>query len=269
MAGCPVVVYAGHNSVIKNRLKSLLLCEREVIFHEVKNRQELLRVLAVNRDQIDLLLADLEIENNNDFNTLSVIRLIKEKGSRIPVVVLSSESKINLVSLCLKAGAIEYILKPFKDDYLKEKLLKYVDTDSLNKSTILSFNLNDFLSSETYKAKKGNYCFTLLSIQFFSDTIEERNQSFLTYSDMIYRSIKELFWESDLYIQYGFQSHLGFFPFCSNKNIEVVTGKIQSCFENLKLTEPELNNYSFVQSYATCPSDGETVVELLQKLNNR
>jgi two-component system, OmpR family, response regulator PhoP len=266
MEDLPVVVFAGHNSVIKNRIK-LLLSDQEIKFQDVKNRQELLRLLKGQDNQIDLIISDLEVDSNNDFNGISLIKLIKTTGTRIPVIIISSESKKDIVANCLHIGAAEYILKPFKDDYLKEKLLKYIDIETLNKSTSLNFNLNDFLSGEIYKARKGKYSFTLLSVKFNASFEEETNQySFLNHSDLVYQSIKELFWEADLYIQHGFQSHLGFFPFCTNNSIKVISNKIWSRFQDLKTSEPSLDNYSFAQSYATYPVDGGTVSELLNKL---
>ena len=115
-------------------------------------------------------------------------------------------------------------------------MLKYIDIETLNKSTILNFNLNDFLSGEIYKARKGKYNFTLLSIKFSEYSEGEGGQtSFLIYSDMIYRTIKELFWEADLYIQYGFQSHLGFFPFCTEKSVKIISNKIWSPLHGSKI----------------------------------
>ena len=268
MKDLPVVIFAGHNSVIKNRIK-LLLSDQEITFREAKDRQEMDRILWEFDRQIDLIISDLEVDSFTDFNCIELINLIKATDARTPIIILASESRKDVVANCLMMGAAEYVLKPFNDDYLKEKLLKYIDIETLNKSTILNFNLNDFLSGEIYKARKGKYNFTLLSIKFKEYSERETNQtSFLLYSDMIYHTIKELFWEADLYIQYGFQSHLGFFPFCTDKSVKIISNKIWSRFTELKLKEPSLDNYSFSQSHATYPSDGETVAELLNKLKS-
>lgn len=268
MKDLSVVVFAGNNSVIKNRIQ-LLLSDQEVYFREAKDWQGMERVMREFNCQIDLIISDLEVDNTADFNCIELINLMKATGARTPVIVLSSESRKDFVANCLMTGAAEYVLKPFNDDYLKEKLLKYIDIETLNKSTMLNFNLNDFLSGEIYKARKGKYNFTLLSIKFNEYSEEETNRnSFLLYSDMIYHTIKELFWEADLYIQYGFQSHLGFFPFCTEKSVKIISNKIWSRFTELKLREPSLDNYSFTLSNATYPADGETVSELLNKLKN-
>lgn len=267
MNNLPVIIFVGHNSVVKNRIH-LIFSDREIKFLDVKNHRELQRALSEHKNQINLIISDLEIDNSNDFNGLNLIKYIKTKGIRCPIIILSSESKKNIITKCLLIGATEYILKPFKDDYLKEKLIKYIDVESLNKLTTLNFNLDDFLSSEIYKAKKGKYSFTLLTVKFNASFDDEKNQyNFLNYSEKIYQAIKELFWEADLYIQHGFQSHLGFFPFCSDNSVKIITKKIISCVDNLTLAEPVINNYSFTQKFSTYPVDGETVAELLNKLN--
>jgi CheY-like chemotaxis protein len=270
MKDLPVVVFAGYNSVIKNRIL-LLLSEQEIEFYEAKSSYELQRILAGKNYRVDLLISDLEIDSHNEFSTVSLIKQMKMNGgSHIPIIVLSAESKKNIVEICLQTGATEYVLKPFKDEYLKDKVLKYINFENLNRSTLLNFNLNDFLSGEIYKAKKGDYSFTLLSMKFFADIDEDMDYAiFLRHSDLIYQSIRELFWEADLYIQYGFQSHFGFFPFCTSSTRNVVSKKIHACFENLKKAEPALSYCSYTQSFASYPLDGNTVAELLTKLKEK
>jgi hypothetical protein len=186
------------------------------------------------------------------------------------VVVLTSIFKREVITRCLYEGAADYILKPFQDDYLKEKLLKYIDIEKMTESTVLQFNLKNFLESEIHKAKKGNYCFSLLKIQFNSGTKGEAatpNPCFYQYAKSIYSEMKSLFWESDLYIQHGYQCHLGFFPFCDQRNRKLIIDKIESRFKDYKLREPDTRGYSITYAFASYPTDGETASELLRNLS--
>jgi CheY-like chemotaxis protein len=256
----------GHNTLVNSRIKNVF-ADQNIKIYEAYNRRDLLRILYQNNN-VDLILTEIEIDTKNSFDGINLLRQVKAKRSSIPVVVLTSICKKEVITRCLHEGASDYILKPFKDDYLKEKLLKYLDIEKLSESTVLQFNLKNFLEGEIHKAKKGKYCFSLMKIQFSSSTEEDAaipNPVF--YQESIYNEIKSLFWESDLYIRHGYQCHLGFFPFCDQKNRKVIIDKIESRFKDYKLKEPYTKNYSITYTYASYPADGETASELLSNLS--
>lgn len=270
MDNIPVVVLVGHNTLVNNRFKSIF-ANQNIKIYEAYNRRELFRILNQNNNCVDLILTEIEIDTRNSFDGINLIRQVKARRSSIPVVVLTSVCKKEVITRCLREGAVDYILKPFKDDYLKEKLLKYIDIEKLTESTVLNFNLKGFLESEIHKAKKGNYCFSLLKVQFDSSAEEEAaipNSCFYQYEESIYNEMKSLFWESDLYIQHGHQCHLGFFPFCNETNRNYIMDKIKSRFEEYKLMEPNTRGYFINFTYATYPTNGETASELLRNLSS-
>jgi DNA-binding response OmpR family regulator len=49
---------------------------------------------------------------------------MREAGNKTPVLMLTSESKRSIVAQLMKLGIDDYILKPFKNDELKRKILK-------------------------------------------------------------------------------------------------------------------------------------------------
>jgi len=269
MENVPIVVLLDQNTMVKSRIRNNF-SNQGVKIYEAYNRRELLRILSQNNNKVDLIVTEIEIDAKNSFSGIDLIQLVKTKRSSIPVVVLSSVGKKEVITRCLLEGAADYILKPFKDEYLKEKLLKYINIENLTESTVLQFNLKNFLDSEIYKAKKGNYCFSLLKIQFDSSADDESilpNYAFCRYAEFIYQEMKALFWDSDLYIRHGYQCHLGFFPFCNQRNTEVIIEKIKSGFERSKLIEPNLSDYFITHTFATFPTDGETTSELLSNLS--
>lgn len=269
MDNLPVVILLDHNTLVKSRIRNIF-ANQDVKIYEACNRMELLRILSVNHNMVDLIVTETEIDIKDGFDGIDLIKLVKARRNRIPVVVLSSVGKKDVITRYLMEGAAEYILKPFKDDYLKDKLLKYISITNLTESTVLQFNLKNYLDSEIYKAKKKNYCFSLLKIQFDSCAEEESELSkygFFRYDEHIYQEMKTLFWESDIYIRLGHQCHLGFLPFCNRENAEVIIGKIQSGFESLKLAEPNINDYSITHAFVTYPADGETSSDLLSNLS--
>ncbi|MDD2621081.1 MAG: hypothetical protein PHC92_10485, partial [Syntrophomonadaceae bacterium] len=184
-------------------------------------------------------------------------------------VMLTSISKKDVITRCLLEGAADYILKPFSDEYLKEKILKYINIESLTEMTVLKFNLKSFLDSEIYKAQKGKYQFSLLMVQFYSSGTEEWESpkyAFYHFAEHLYQELNSLFWESDLYIQHGYQSHLGFFPFCDQNQTEKIIAKINAKFEEFKAAEPNMLHYHISHAFSTYPADGESASDLLNAL---
>ncbi len=268
MDNLPVVILVGHNTLVNSRMKNIFV-NQNIRIYEAYNRRELFRILYQN-DKVDLILTEIEIDTKNSFNGINLIQQLKAERSDIPVVVLTSVGKKEVITRCLYEGAADYILKPFKDNYLKEKLIKYLDIEKLTEATVLNFNLMNFLESEIHKANKGKYYFSLLKVQFHLSTEKEgvaSNPCFYQYSESIYNEMKSLFWESDLYVQHGYQCHLGFFPFCDEKNRRIIIDKIESQFEDYKSREPDIGNYTITYSFATYPTDGETASDLLHSLS--
>jgi two-component system cell cycle response regulator len=56
---------------------------------------------------------------------------LREKGDRTPVLMLTSESKRSIVAALMKLGIDDFILKPFKADELKAKIVKVLKLDKV------------------------------------------------------------------------------------------------------------------------------------------
>jgi DNA-binding response OmpR family regulator len=70
--------------------------------------------------QFDLVLLDVTMPNMDGPTMLAKMR---ETGNRTPVIMLTSESKRSVVASAMKAGIDDYILKPFKPEELRNKIL--------------------------------------------------------------------------------------------------------------------------------------------------
>jgi two-component system cell cycle response regulator len=69
----------------------------------------------------DLILLDVTMPVLDGPGMLAKMR---EKGNKTPVLMLTSESKRSIVAQLMKLGIDDYILKPFKNDELKRKIMK-------------------------------------------------------------------------------------------------------------------------------------------------
>jgi len=70
--------------------------------------------------EYDLVLLDVTMPNLDGPGMLAKMR---EIGNKTPVIMLTSESKRSVVSNVMKIGIADYILKPFKPEELRSKVL--------------------------------------------------------------------------------------------------------------------------------------------------
>lgn len=70
---------------------------------------------------LDLLLLDW---NMPEMNGLEVVRLVRSQSAfqHIRIIMVTTETEIEQITLALEAGADEYIMKPFTQEVIEEKL---------------------------------------------------------------------------------------------------------------------------------------------------
>jgi len=75
---------------------------------------------------VDLILLDVTMPVMDGPTMLEKLRA---SGNKTPVIMLTSESKRSIMTGAIKLGVEDYILKPFKPDELKAKVLKSLKMD--------------------------------------------------------------------------------------------------------------------------------------------
>lgn len=101
--------------IIGNTLKSI--GQEDVIM--AGDGVEGLEVLEQNPDT-DLILSDWNMPNMNGLDFLIKVR--ETKGKDLPIIMITTEAEKANVITAIKAGANNYIVKPFTPDVLSEKL---------------------------------------------------------------------------------------------------------------------------------------------------
>jgi two-component system chemotaxis response regulator CheY len=81
----------------------------------------------LRRGEFDLLVLDRYMPN---VCGLDVIRSVRASGSRVPIVMVTGESRKDQVVEALRAGANEYLIKPFDHEVLRQKLQRYCQQDA-------------------------------------------------------------------------------------------------------------------------------------------
>lgn len=76
----------------------------------------------------DLVLLDIRMPRLNGYEVCELIKG-NEATKHIPVVFLTAKGQENEVELGMKAGATDYILKPFSPDQLVARLAKLIEEE--------------------------------------------------------------------------------------------------------------------------------------------
>ena len=76
-------------------------------------------VSAVKADQFDIILLDWNMPKMSGIDTL---RTLREAGNQTPVIMVTTEAEKARVVEAIKAGANDYLIKPFSPDQLAEKV---------------------------------------------------------------------------------------------------------------------------------------------------
>ncbi len=70
-------------------------------------------IVEIGKKEYDLVLMDWNMPNMSGLDSLKKIR---SQGKKMPIIMVTTESEKDRVIEALKAGANNYIIKPFKPD---------------------------------------------------------------------------------------------------------------------------------------------------------
>ena len=88
---------------------------------EAANGREALEVIEAEKTAVTLVLADWNMPEINGLDLLKRLRQDPEL-SRLVVVMVTTETELDQMTVALEAGANEYVMKPFTKEILVEKL---------------------------------------------------------------------------------------------------------------------------------------------------
>jgi two-component system chemotaxis response regulator CheY len=74
-------------------------------------------------EAVDLVLTDWNMTN---VTGLEFLKQIRQSGSEVPVIMVTTEAEKSKVIEAIQAGVTDYLCKPFEADELREKLDKYI-----------------------------------------------------------------------------------------------------------------------------------------------
>jgi DNA-binding response OmpR family regulator/anti-anti-sigma regulatory factor len=108
-------------------IRSIITKQMSDLGFEVDHAEDGKQGLAkLEEISVDLILLDVTMPVMDGPTMLAALR---ERGDRTPVIMLTSESKRSIVAGAVKLGIEDYILKPFKPDELRGKVMKVLRLD--------------------------------------------------------------------------------------------------------------------------------------------
>jgi len=92
---------------------------------EAQDGVEALDILAGDHDNIDLVLLDWNMPQKTGFEVLQEIKN-DEKTQKIPVMMVTTEGHKSSIVAAVRAGADNYLVKPFTVDELESKIIECI-----------------------------------------------------------------------------------------------------------------------------------------------
>lgn len=253
-----IIIYEKFNMILKRMTD--ILGESNAVIHKAATITEFQRILKETTDKARLIIADIDGEMDDGLPFLH--GLIAEAGTN-PIIILTSNTRKNFIIKAVLEGATDFVLKPFDNKAFYNKICAYLSSDfssfkkSPNGIELITFNLSRYLSGELKKSRKGNYA---VSLMFSSYMISEHDKKVYENSlieKYIYDNIREIFWDTDIFIRFGSRYYMGVFPFCDVGNTKIIDNKIHESFNNIKVAHPKLNGCNIHNTFVTFPIDAD------------
>ncbi len=113
------------------RLLDLNLAEEGYRTHTAQDANTGLKILS--QEKIDLVLTDLRLPG---MDGLEFLQAVKRVNAHLPVIVMTAYGTVETAVEAMKAGASDYVLKPFSLDEIKLILRKELDVRRLREENL-------------------------------------------------------------------------------------------------------------------------------------
>jgi response regulator of citrate/malate metabolism len=105
---------------------------------------------AVAELRPDLVLLDIYLP---DMSGIEVLRRLREQQPDVDVLVISAAKEVDTVRTALRGGVVNYLLKPFDQDALRDRLQHYAAAHRSLTSTVAQSELDRLFGSTTPPAR--------------------------------------------------------------------------------------------------------------------
>jgi len=250
----------------------------------VANAKEALEILAIS--SFDLIISDLLMPKTDG---IALTKAVREMGIETPLVVMTGFASVEHAVESMKAGASDFITKPFNADQIQiiinrtlnakrlEKLAQerefYKNLSNIDGLTDLS-NYRYFyqlLESEIERQKRYKRPVSLMMIDV--DNFKSYNDKFgHLIGDLILKQIAFLIKKAtrgcDFVARYGGEEFVVILPETPEKEAAVLGERILLAIEQFEFQTPEgqdIGKVTVTIGVATYPADAQGQKELIEK----
>ncbi|HEX2160584.1 MAG TPA: response regulator transcription factor [Thermoleophilaceae bacterium] len=118
--------------------------------------------IVARDDEFDLMILDIGLPRMDGFH---VLKSIRERGQRLPVIVLTARDDVEDKVRGLEGGADDYVTKPFRFEELLARVRVRLRTDGRDAETVLEVGPIS-LDLRSRKARAGDAEVTLTAREF-------------------------------------------------------------------------------------------------------
>jgi two-component system chemotaxis response regulator CheY len=118
------ILIADDSLFMRKMLKDILTVEDKYVIVEAQNGKEAEQ--QFKKYNPDLTLLDI-IMPEGDEEGITVLKMIKQLSSGAKVVMITAVGQDSIIAACKKAGANDYIIKPFDKDKVLGTVAKYLN----------------------------------------------------------------------------------------------------------------------------------------------
>ncbi|MFK7824796.1 MAG: response regulator [Oligoflexales bacterium] len=111
---------------VHNFIKGSLDEYNQINFTSAFSGKDALEFIDIQKKHFDIVLLDWEMPIMDGPETIKAIRGVNQE---VPIIKITSKNKMEDIQMALNLGANDYIMKPFTDDILVEKLNNYISLD--------------------------------------------------------------------------------------------------------------------------------------------
>ncbi|MGY0373735.1 response regulator transcription factor [Clostridium sp. JNZ J1-5] len=262
------IIILDNKAYIRTRVKEIV-AEYDINVYEAINSLQFFNILAEVNYNVELIIVEINLGSESG---IEIIKRLKGKGVDIPILILTTENRRKEFAKGIRAGAIDYILKPFDEKLLLKRIVGDMekgknkgDNKKLeSKEKEAQVELEEFLSEELDKDKE----LSIIMITFFKlveKFTSELTKEYNTLSNIIYLQLKETLKESNLLIKYGPQSFIGTIKDINEDNKKLICEKVNETFLSLKQKSKVLEEYYLECVFVKYPEDGNNKEELITK----
>lgn len=158
----PKIVIIEDNAELLTFLKDLISNSLEADTHTFTSGVEGLKYILANKP--NLVIIDLGLE---DIHGKTITETIRQSFTDVPIIILTGDKSSESLIACLKAGADDYITKPFNSEELIARIhakIRNLLGKSTNNSELKSKDLT--INVETMDVRKNGKKIELTSKEF-------------------------------------------------------------------------------------------------------